>query len=130
MELASISRSAHRQSSAHFKTASMHWETPTCAPPGLSEVSQTMPLKQFQCSPKMAFTCPFKKDLRALVLCKPKASFQRSHGGERRSKINRHTEEKGVQRSRAWLFRLKGREKDVVDQTNTRTVSTATPGTR
>ena len=78
---------------------------------------------------KMAFTCPFKKDLRALVLCKPKASFLQSHGEERRTKINRHMEEKGVQRSRAWLSRLKGREKDVVYQTNTRTVSTATPGT-
>ena len=37
-------------SSVQFKMVSMRSEKPMCAPPRLSEVSPTLPLKQFQCS--------------------------------------------------------------------------------
>ena len=48
-------RTAHnhlktRWCSVQFKTASMRWEKPIRAPPRLSEVSPTLPLKRFQCS--------------------------------------------------------------------------------
>ena len=37
-------------SSVQFKMVSMRSEKPTCAPPGLSDVSPTSPLKRFRCS--------------------------------------------------------------------------------
>ena len=36
--------------SVHFRMISMRLEKPICAPPRLSEVSPTLPLKRFQCS--------------------------------------------------------------------------------
>ena len=48
----SVFRSAvkSRDSSVQFKMVSMRSEKPICAPPRLSEVSPSSPLKRFQCS--------------------------------------------------------------------------------
>ena len=40
----------YESNSIQFKMVSMRSEKPICAPPRLSEVSPTLPLKRFQCS--------------------------------------------------------------------------------
>ena len=40
----------YKFSSVQFKIVSMRSEKPICAPPCLSDVSRTLPLKRFQCS--------------------------------------------------------------------------------
>ena len=44
------SLTCYRESSVQFKVLPMRSVKPICAPPRLSEVSTTLPLKQFQCS--------------------------------------------------------------------------------
>ena len=74
-------------SSLQFKMVSMCLQKPTCAPPHLSEVSPTLPLKWFQCLSwfqafielfivwlTMTLSCPFKEDCLVLPLSMPLSS--------------------------------------------------------
>ena len=63
--------------SVQFKMVSMRSEKPICAPPLLSDVSQTAPLKRlFQCSSDltMALSGPFKENRLALRFLFPRLS--------------------------------------------------------
>ena len=48
-KLSNIFSAGRQFSSVQFKMACMRSEKPTCAPPRLSQVSPTLPLKRFQC---------------------------------------------------------------------------------